>query len=68
MPIYRFYCIGKDDQVLMRRDDCAAEDDAGAVDHALPLCGDGYGVEIWEGARFVVRLNKDGSFRLERGA
>lgn len=59
MGEYKFYCIGPDGHIVSRQD-YAARDDLAALDRARELCGQ-YEIEVWEGARMVTRVAKDGT-------
>jgi hypothetical protein len=64
MPEYRIYCINGENRVVSRHD-FDVRDDLTAFEKAMELCGT-YEVEIWEGARLVTRLAKDGTASHQR--
>jgi hypothetical protein len=59
---YKFYCID-DAGHIFKRHDYHAPDDFGALEQAQQLCGP-HEIEVWEGARFVTRVNKKGKASL----
>jgi hypothetical protein len=56
MAEYRAYLIG-DDGHFIGFDGFVSDDDVEAVAKARRLV-DGHGVELWSGARFVIKLSK----------
>jgi len=56
---YKLYCIGVDGHVV-KRYDFAGADDLAALDRVRELCEE-FEIEVWERARFVARLAKDGT-------
>ena len=66
MVEYKLYGIGSDGHVLWRHD-CFALDDLDSLDHARELGGI-YEIEIWQGARFVARMTKDGTASLAQSS
>ena len=59
MVAYKFYCMGEDGHIV-KRHDVEAADDVAALERAQEICGD-YAIEIWDSARFVTHVNRDGS-------
>jgi hypothetical protein len=60
---YKFYCIGPDGHIV-RREDYTARDDLDALDRARAMCGQ-YEIEVWDGARMISRVAKDGTASID---
>ena len=59
MHEYKLYCIGSNGHIESRHD-YRARDDLAALERARELCHE-FEIEIWEGARVVTRVAKDGT-------
>jgi hypothetical protein len=59
MPKYHIYCVDDSNHIVSRHD-AVVKDDLSAMEKAKTLCTK-YEVEVWEQARFVTRLAKDGT-------
>jgi hypothetical protein len=57
MPIYKAYVLNARDHVATPPREIMADDDAEAMSKASALTDAGE-VEVWEGARLVVRLDR----------
>ena len=59
MVAYKFYCVD-DGGHIVKRHDVEAADDVAALERARELCGE-FEIELWEGARFITHVAKDGN-------
>ena len=58
MPEYRIYTLEKDNRIAGPPDEIDCADDQAAVQEAKKVL-DGHAIEVWEKARFVIRLEPD---------
>lgn len=60
MSTYRFYGITRDSRIAARPQLWEGDNDAAACDQALTALGELPGAEVWQGARLVGRVWRDG--------
>jgi hypothetical protein len=63
VPDYHIYRIDETNHIIGRHD-CIEPDDLAAIARAKELCGP-HEVEVWQLARLVARLAKDGTASLQ---
>ena len=59
MPEYKFYCMN-DAGHIVKRHDIVVADDVAALERAKEICSE-YAIELWERARFIAHVSKDGT-------
>jgi hypothetical protein len=58
MPSYRIYLLDDDDHISRPPDILECADEQEAIGKAAPQATSGKAVELWEGARLIVRIQR----------